>query len=40
MNIHVKSGEATTATTDVLVCLEYEQEKTWSKADPAGRSKT
>ena len=32
MNIHVKSGEATTATTDVLVCLEYEQDKTWSKA--------
>lgn len=31
MNIHVKSGEATTATTDVLVCLEYEQEKTLSK---------
>lgn len=30
MNIHVKSGEATTATTDVLVCLEYEQDKTWS----------
>jgi len=32
MNIHVKSGEATTATTDVLVCLEYEQDKTWSSA--------
>lgn len=32
MNILVKSGEATAATTDVLVCLEYEQDKTWSKA--------
>lgn len=32
MTIHVKSGEATTVTADVLVCLEYEQEKTWSKA--------
>lgn len=31
MNILVKSGEATTTTTDVLVCLEYEQDKTWSK---------
>ena len=32
MNILVKSGEATATTTDVLVCLEYEQDKTWSKA--------
>ena len=32
MNIHVKSGVATTATTDLLVCLEYEQDKTWTKA--------
>ncbi len=32
MNILVKSGEATAATTDVLVCLEYEQDKAWSKA--------
>jgi leucyl aminopeptidase len=32
MNIHVKGGEVTTTTTDVLVCLEYEQEKVWSKA--------
>ncbi|WP_447963731.1 leucyl aminopeptidase [Nitrospira sp. Ecomares 2.1] len=31
MNILVKSGEATAATTDILVCLEYEQDKTWSK---------
>ncbi|TFG60458.1 MAG: leucyl aminopeptidase [Nitrospirales bacterium] len=28
----VKSGEATTVTTDVLICLSYEKEKTWSKA--------
>lgn len=32
MNILVKSGEATATTTDVLVCLEYEQDKAWSKA--------
>jgi leucyl aminopeptidase len=32
MNILVKSGEATTVTTDVLICLSYEKEKTWSKA--------
>ncbi|MGP0592901.1 leucyl aminopeptidase [Nitrospira sp. T9] len=32
MNILVKSGEATATTTDVLVCLEYEQDKVWSKA--------
>ena len=32
MNILVKSGEATTVTTDLLVCLGYEQEKAWSKA--------
>lgn len=31
MNILVKSGEATTVPTDVLVCLSYEKEKTWSK---------
>ncbi len=31
MNIQVKSGEATSVTTDMLVCLGYEQEKTWSK---------
>jgi leucyl aminopeptidase len=32
MKIHVKSGEASAARTDVLVCLEYEQEKSLSKA--------
>ena len=32
MNIQVKSGDVTTITTDVLVCLGYEQEKAWSKA--------
>ena len=32
MNILVKSGEATTVTTDLLVCFGYEQEKAWSKA--------
>ena len=32
MNIHVKSGVATTAATDLLVCLEYEKDKTWTKA--------
>jgi len=32
MNILVKSGEATTVTTDLLVCLSFEQEKTWSNA--------
>ncbi len=31
MNIHVKGGEVTTARTDLLVCLEYEQDKTWNK---------
>jgi leucyl aminopeptidase len=32
MNILVKSSEATTVTTDMLVCLSYEKEKSWSKA--------
>ena len=32
MNILVKRGEATTVPTDLLVCLSYEKEKTWSKA--------
>ena len=32
MNILAKRGEATTVTTDVLVCLSYEKEKSWSKA--------
>jgi leucyl aminopeptidase len=32
MNILVKRSEATTVTTDFLVCLSYEKEKSWSKA--------
>jgi leucyl aminopeptidase len=32
MNILVKRGEATTVTTDLLVCMSYEKEKSWSKA--------
>ena len=32
MNISVKSGEATTVATEMLVCFGYEQEKAWSKA--------
>jgi len=32
MKILVKRGEATTVTTDMLVCLSYEKEKTWSDA--------
>ena len=31
MKILVKTGEATTVTTDLLVCFGYEQEKVWSK---------
>ena len=31
MKILVKSSEATTVTTDLLVCLGYEKEKAWSK---------
>ncbi len=32
MNILVKSSEATTVATDLLVCLGYEKEKAWSKS--------
>ena len=32
MNILAKSGDATTVTTDLLVCLGYEKEKAWSKS--------
>ena len=32
MNILVKHSEATSVTTDLLVCLSYEKEKSWSKA--------
>jgi len=32
MNISVKTGNATTVTTEMLVCFGYEQEKAWSKA--------
>ena len=31
MNILVKTEDATTVSTDVLICLSYEKEKTWSK---------
>ena len=32
MNILAKQGEATTVSTELLVCLTYEKEKSWSKA--------
>ncbi len=35
MNILVKRSEATTVTTDFLVCLSFEKEKSWSKATRA-----
>ncbi len=32
MNIHVKGGAPATTTTDLLVCLDYAEEKSWTKS--------